>query len=71
MLPTRCVSGKVEIVENAAGLGAVSALLDRNYRIRASLVGEKAEVLELSEHPRFLDEFTSAVDFHAVSGEIP
>ena len=70
MLPARCVSGEVKIIENAAGLGAVSALLDRNYRRRASIVSEQAGILELSEHPQFLEEFTSALDFPALPGEI-
>ncbi len=66
MLPLRCVAGVVEIVENAAGLGAVAALLDHNYRERAIIVGEKTEIIELSKHPRFLEEFTSALDFPAL-----
>ena len=63
MLPSCCVSGTVETVENAAGLGAMFALLDRNYRERAMCVSEKAKVSELAEHPEFQMEFLSALDF--------
>ena len=65
MLPSRCVSGRVEIIENAAGLGAVSALLDQSYRKRASIVSEKTVILELSKHPQFIEEFNSALEFPA------
>jgi uncharacterized 2Fe-2S/4Fe-4S cluster protein (DUF4445 family) len=70
MLPASCVSGRVEIVQNAAGLGAVAALLDWNYRRRASIVSEKTVILELSEHPQFLEEFNSALDFPALPSEM-
>lgn len=69
MLPSSCVCGIVEIVENAAGLGAVSALLDWNYRQRASAVSENTVILELSEQPTFLEEFTAALDFPALQNE--
>jgi uncharacterized 2Fe-2S/4Fe-4S cluster protein (DUF4445 family) len=63
MLPPNCVSGKVETVGNAAGLGAVLALLNWDYRDRATLVSNQAHVLELAEHPEFETEFFEAMDF--------
>lgn len=63
MLPSCCVTGSVQPVENAAGLGAVRALLDRKCRERAMRVSQRAKVLELAEHARFQTEFLSAVDF--------
>ncbi|MEW6402663.1 MAG: ASKHA domain-containing protein [Chloroflexota bacterium] len=63
MLPPNCVSGKVETVANAAGLGAVLALLNRDYRERATSVSNQANVLELAEHPEFETEFFEAMNF--------
>lgn len=73
MLPSCCVTGTVETVENAAGLGAVMALLDKGYRDRAIRVSNKTKVLELAEHPEFQTEFLSAVnfpDFPNATGEL-
>lgn len=63
MLPANCVSGQVETVENAAGLGAVFALLNRTYRERAISVSKRTKVLELAEHPEFQTEFLEAMEF--------
>lgn len=63
MLPPSCVAGAVEIVANAAGLGAVLALLDAKSRERAAALAQEVKVLELSEHPDFNAEFPFAVDF--------
>ncbi|MGC8657600.1 MAG: ASKHA domain-containing protein [Desulfomonilaceae bacterium] len=63
MLPASCVSGKVETVVNAAGLGAVMSLLDSRHRDRVSTLANKIKVVELAEHPDFQDEFTFALDF--------
>jgi uncharacterized 2Fe-2S/4Fe-4S cluster protein (DUF4445 family) len=63
MLPANCVSGKVETVENAAGLGAVFALVNRNYRERAISVSNRTGILELAEHPQFQTEFFAAMEF--------
>jgi uncharacterized 2Fe-2S/4Fe-4S cluster protein (DUF4445 family) len=68
MLPPSCVSGAVEIVANAAGLGAVLALLDAKSREKAAALAQKVKVLELSEHPDFNTEFPFAVDFPPLAG---
>ncbi|MHB8203215.1 MAG: ASKHA domain-containing protein, partial [Desulfomonilaceae bacterium] len=70
MLPVSCVSGAVEIVANAAGLGAVLALLDSKCRKRAAVLAQEVRVLELSEHPDFHTEFPFGVDFPPVAGEL-
>ncbi len=70
MLPVSCVSGAVEIVANAAGLGAVLALLDSKSRKRAAALAQEVRVLELSEHPDFHTEFPFGVDFPPVAREL-
>lgn len=71
MLPSCCVTGTVQTVENAAGLGAVMALLDKNCRERAIQISDKTMVLELAEHPQFSTEFLLAVDFPELNEVLP
>ena len=70
MLPVSCVSGIVETIANAAGLGAVLALLDSTCRERAAALAQEVRVLELSEHPDFNTEFPFALDFPPVTREL-
>lgn len=63
MLPPGCITGTVETVGNAAGLGAVRALLDRRYRERAMRVSQEARLLELAQHPQFQAQFMAALEF--------
>ncbi len=55
--------GRVEIVENAAGTGAIKALLDRNYRQAAKDLLPTIRTLELGEEKDFPTEFALSMAF--------
>lgn len=50
-------------VGNAAGAGAISALVSRAQRKRAQTIATRMEYLELSSHPRFNDVFVNSMAF--------
>jgi len=63
MLPPIAAQVEVKVVENAAGRGAVMALLDGGLRSRADELARKVKVLNLAEDPDFTAVFTSATLF--------
>lgn len=63
MLPASAAKTKIKVVENAAGLGAVMALLDRGKRAAAERIARRARFLELASDPDFTAAFTEALDF--------
>lgn len=66
MLPQEVVSGRVEVVENAAGLGAVMALLDYRRREEAWQLASRVQVLELAQEPDFGIEYPLAMNFPSI-----
>lgn len=56
-------AGRVETMINAAGRGAVAALLDRGQRHNAAALVERVRVLELAEHPDFQLTFAEQINF--------
>lgn len=63
MLPQEAVSGRVEVVENAAGLGAILALLDWKKRQEAWQLAPQVQVLELAQETDFALEYPMAMGF--------
>lgn len=63
MLPRPSTKTKVLVVDNAAGLGAILALLDRRKREKAQKLAEKVRFLELANDPGFTAAFTEALNF--------
>lgn len=53
----------IEVVGNAAGAGAVLALLDESWFERAREIARGVKVLELSAHPDFQNTFINALSF--------
>ncbi|MFZ2447413.1 MAG: ASKHA domain-containing protein [Syntrophobacteraceae bacterium] len=68
MLPKLSPETRVETVENAAGAGAVKALLDRKSRKEALDLAQTVRFLELAEIPEFQAEFPSAMIFPDLDG---
>ena len=63
MLPRVSDAVKVKVVENAAGIGAIMALLDRERREEARRLASEVQFLELAEEPDFPTEFPMAMTF--------
>jgi uncharacterized 2Fe-2S/4Fe-4S cluster protein (DUF4445 family) len=63
MLPREAVAGQVSIVENAAGAGAVMALLDKKYRVVAQELSRRVRPVDLAIEPDFAKEFPLAMTF--------
>jgi len=63
MLPPLPPQAEVKVVENAAGRGAIMALLDGRLRSRADEIARKVKVLNLAEDPDFTATFTAATLF--------
>ncbi|MFH1060166.1 MAG: ASKHA domain-containing protein [Pseudomonadota bacterium] len=61
MLPAG--AGRVETMINAAGRGAVAALLDWSQRETAAALMARTQVLELAEHPDFPQTFAEEINF--------
>jgi len=59
MLPEAAAKGIVQSVENAAGRGAVMALLDGRLRKQTADLARKIRFLELAEHSDFAMEFAA------------
>lgn len=68
LFPQEAVSGRVRPVVNAAGKGAVMALLDRDEAGRARDLAGSIRVLELSQDARFTMRFTEALAFPKIGG---
>jgi uncharacterized 2Fe-2S/4Fe-4S cluster protein (DUF4445 family) len=69
MLPDAATSSRVEVVENAAGVGGIMALLDRRQREQARRLAESTRVMELAEEPDFATAFPMAVNFPSLEGD--
>ncbi|RJQ63871.1 MAG: DUF4445 domain-containing protein [Desulfobacteraceae bacterium] len=63
MLPEIPKKATVEVISNAAGRGAVMALLDRNRRQECIDLAGRVRFLELAEDPNFALEFAAATTF--------
>lgn len=63
MLPDSKMFSRVEIVENAAGVGGIKALLDRRYRKEAEDLVPSIKYLELAGEKDFPTEFAKAMNF--------
>jgi uncharacterized 2Fe-2S/4Fe-4S cluster protein (DUF4445 family) len=53
----------IEVVGNAAGAGAVLALLDENCFERARTIARTVQVFDLSAHPDFQNTFINSLSF--------
>ncbi|MDZ4165061.1 MAG: ASKHA domain-containing protein [Smithellaceae bacterium] len=71
MLPRPSSRTKIIAVENAAGLGAIVALLDRKKRTKAQNLAGKVRFLELANEPGFALAFTEALNFPAPAILLP
>ncbi|MEW6672488.1 MAG: ASKHA domain-containing protein [Thermodesulfobacteriota bacterium] len=63
MLPETAHRAEVKIVENAAGQGAVMALLDSSLRDRIHETAQQVRVLDLAREPDFAEEFAAGTLF--------
>lgn len=63
MLPEAIFQTEVVTVENAAGCGAIMALLNYKERKTISEVAKRVNILELAEEPDFAEEFALATSF--------
>jgi uncharacterized 2Fe-2S/4Fe-4S cluster protein (DUF4445 family) len=63
MFPDRSTFGSVRAVENAAGVGAVMALLDGRAREEAESLGRSITFLELAREPGFATEYPFYMSF--------
>ncbi len=70
MIPPEATRGEVRTVENAAGLGAVMALLDARKRDGAKSIAQKLQVVELAEESDFSSAFCEALEFPGSSLEL-
>ncbi|MBW1697786.1 MAG: DUF4445 domain-containing protein [Deltaproteobacteria bacterium] len=68
MLPQISNHTKVKVVSNAAGRGAVMALLDGALRRNIHEVSKRVRFIELAEDPDFVSEFTVATLFPTGGG---
>ncbi|MFO8091093.1 MAG: ASKHA domain-containing protein [Desulfatiglandaceae bacterium] len=63
MFPDRSSFGSVRAVENAAGVGAVMALLDGRVREEAESLSRSIKFLELAQEPGFATEYPLYMSF--------
>jgi uncharacterized 2Fe-2S/4Fe-4S cluster protein (DUF4445 family) len=63
MLPEIDDQTEVKVVANAAGRGAVMALLNRKYRKEGIALANQVKFVELAEDPKFAVEFPAATMF--------
>ena len=69
MLPALDRLGAIEALPNAAGAGAVTALLDVGKRRRARELGRSIKVIELNRQADFNDRFIEAIGFPDQAGK--
>ncbi len=67
MLPEHSLESDVNVVANAAGRGAIMALLDGKLRNTVQDISRKVHMLELAEDAEFVNEFTTGTLFPAQS----
>ena len=63
MLPPLEEGTRVEVVENAAGIGAIMALMNRAHRKEAEALSGRIRFVELADEPDFNIEFPMAMSF--------
>jgi len=63
ILPRETTFGRLEVIPNTAGLGAVRALLNRNRRQEIESLYLKIEALELAADPDFSTTFVDMIPF--------
>ena len=63
MFPRESAEGDVFSLENLAGLGAITALLDKKQREEADRVSESISFIELAMNPEFAVRFPQAIGF--------
>jgi uncharacterized 2Fe-2S/4Fe-4S cluster protein (DUF4445 family) len=63
MLPEQSFDADVNVVANAAGRGAIMALLDGKLRNAVQDISRKVHILELAEDAEFVNEFTTGTLF--------
>jgi len=66
MLPEMTYDAEVEIVEDAAGQGAVMALLDGRLRKEIARAAAKVRIVDLAQEPDFAEKFAEGTLFRAV-----
>ena len=69
MLPASAEAGKVAAVVNAAGVGAIMALLDKKLRTEAEKLSRRVRFLELANEPGFAEAFAAALTFPPLHNE--
>jgi len=69
ILPASITDRHVESIDNAAGVGAVAALLSENLRSEAVRLSTRIRVLELNDDAEFKTEFPMSVGFPLLQGE--
>jgi uncharacterized 2Fe-2S/4Fe-4S cluster protein (DUF4445 family) len=69
ILPASITDRHVESIDNAAGVGAVAALLSENLRSEAARLSTRIRVLELNDDAEFTTEFPMSVGFPLLQGE--
>ncbi len=65
MLPQAIKTGKISVVNNAAGLGAAKALLNYELRARAQNLSKSLHCINLGKQPGFRDRFAEASGFYS------
>jgi uncharacterized 2Fe-2S/4Fe-4S cluster protein (DUF4445 family) len=68
LLPPETTCGKLEVIPNAAGLGAVRALLNKNRRQEIESIYHKIQALELAADPDFSATFVEMMPFSPLAG---
>lgn len=66
MIPANAAAGEVTSVENLAGVGAMTALLDKTKRMQAETLAAKARFVELATDPEFNARFVAGTIFPPV-----
>lgn len=69
MLPASAGAGEVAAVVNAAGVGAIMALLDKKRRTEAEKLSGRVRFLELANEPGFAEAFAAALTFPPLHNE--
>ncbi|MFH0957384.1 MAG: ASKHA domain-containing protein [Pseudomonadota bacterium] len=69
ILPASITDRHVESIDNAAGVGAVAALLSENLRSEAVRLSTRIRALELNDDAEFTTEFPMSVGFPLLQGE--
>ena len=65
MVPKTILQGKIETIHNAAGVGAVNALLNRTYRDQARNFAKTVRCIKLESLPEFSSIFAQASELNA------